>query len=293
MRALLPVFLLAGCCDLGIAAGEDCDTESTTDPTTDPTTRPTTTGDPATQGTTRPASTLDLSAPSGNDEYDRYTQAIMDLDIATPPSTPFQLHEGMTGLFDPDAGNLGSVFTRSDPDEMWHKVEHWFLATDPLAYDPSLGFNAEYLFFTLWDGAETYLQANQPQWQAQAYLCMDLYYKATIAELPGLGFVGPEVTRWEFDVAQNGGNVASLLREQHDHPSLGVVYVDFWSFQPGFEFVGLGEDALDLIPRLGPAQPPMDWIQNEPPNQLFARTLYRVQTGADFDLATSAKGCPE
>jgi hypothetical protein len=283
LRALAPVlFATLGSCDL--LCPDDPGTTPPTDTADSGTTDSGTTTD---TGTTIVAGTnppIDLSIASGDEEYDRYTLLIMELDELLAPTGPpqKQIDTGWTVLADPLGGQLGSVWVDLPPSE-WRAVEHWFLNQAADGYTGQGDFVAEFQKKQGWSKTRDEIESYDPDWQSHAYLRMDIEYKQPPAELNGLCYAGPVVERWSYEVRQEGVVQASLLRELHHHAKLGDTFVDFWTFQAGYDFLSVAGDTLEATDLGAAPAPPCGWY-GAPGTTLFARVIYDLEEGVDFDF---------
>lgn len=301
MRVLWPCLLLAGCCELPEPLrlpGQECDS---TPGGTGATGR---TGDTSTPNQGIPLTGLNLTVPTGDDDYDRYAQAVWELPwLAGPGGGTAQLMEGMAGIQDtPSFDPAGIVYVEEGEVPLGaveRYVEHWFLDLAPQDYVGNRSVRA----VSQWEpGAGwTTVMGEMPNWlsgnyQSRAYLCQDVVYTAVPndMDLSAFDYIDQNTvpTRFHFDVTQNGQWRGSLLREQHNHAILGEIWVDFWTFVEGYELVGPeGADAVDftLVNRQAPTL--NLWIVDSPPAHRFARVIYKVLPGSQFQPELAADGC--
>ncbi|MBX2798284.1 MAG: hypothetical protein KTR31_11460 [Myxococcales bacterium] len=240
---------------------------------------------------------IDLATPSGDDDYDRYTSAIMGLDdLAISPDVVAQIDMGIANVFGPvGAGNIGTVYTEKKAEHRF--VEHWFLTDDDDDYFGGGAFGAQYVSAGSANQALTMHESLDPQWMDHTYLCMDIEYKQSPQDLDELDYEGKLVEGFVFDVEQDLGNglekTASLLRELHHHPQLGDLYVDFWTFSASFDFLDQAKEQFvaTLEDRQGP--PPNLWYGGQNNNQTFARLMYYVEEGSDFEPGLDVNPCQQ
>lgn len=298
MRVLWILVFSSACCEVPFLTlpNQECD-----DPTDTGSTDSTDTGRAGT-GEQVLLTGLDLSVPTGDDEYDRYTAAIWTMnELAQPVDGSYQILEGMAGLTDinteMDAGLVYVEEVPTAPGDFQHFVEHWFMEGPPeqwfagqelqIIAQPGKGWNDAALLLPVWNVAD---------YTSSAYLCQDVLYTGVPApsSLDEFDYIDREhvPARFEFDLVQDGQWVGSLLREQHMHDILGEVWVDFWNYGAEFDLVGEAfqkELLLELESRTGDTL--TGFMPSQPPGVQFSRVIYKVLDGTAFDPEQASVSC--
>ncbi len=154
-----------------------------------------------------------------------------DLPIDTSPQT--ELTEGIWGLLDIDAVNIGSIFvTGTSP----FVNEAWFM---PDSIDPGASFIFKYEGI-LEEGETEASVLNgkyQDSWQVGTCFDQDLVYKKkpAAAKTGSLSY-NNDIDHYPFVLFQGGQVAARLLREHHHVENMPEMYIDHWAFYDGFYF---------------------------------------------------------
>ncbi len=154
-----------------------------------------------------------------------------DLPFDTNPQP--ELTEGIWGLFDLQAGNMGAIFaTGTSP----FVNEAWFM---PGPVDPGEGFAFRYE--GILDQGQTEAGVLNAKyggaWQNGTCFDQDLVYKTkpAVAKTGSLTYDNG-VDHYHFGLLQDGQVAARLLREHHHVANMPEMYIDHWAFYDGFYF---------------------------------------------------------